>query len=524
MLAISLLVGKNWPMQGKAGPDRQLLDAAAFCRGLVEEGTVYSFLADHRGELFPDEDFADLFPSGRGRPSVPAELVCSVMVLQALEGLSDREAIRQLRTRIDWKVACGLSLDDEGFDFTVLTYWRSRLRASERPQRIFEAVRRVVKATGVLSGKQRRALDSTILDDAVATQDTVTQIMAAIRRVRRALREAALVELSTASDEGGKPVIEWSDTAARDALVSGLVKDAEAVLRVAEEAQLSEEAAEAVGLLALVSGQDVEPGETEGSWRIARKVAKDRVISTVDPEARHGHKSRAVRIDGFKAHLVVEPDTGIVTAAAITPANVPDGPVGVELMRDQSRAEGEAHFEVLADSAYGSGAARRALRESGHRLVIKPMPSHPAVRGGFVRDDFHVEHRARTVTCPAGHVSAISAGGVARFAPHCGTCPLRSRCTTASFRSFTVGPHDAELVAARAAWRDAEVTAAYRQHRPMAERSISWVVAKGNRRLRYRGVERNGAWLQLRVAALNLRRLLVLGLGRSDGIWRLEST
>src|ERR1700678_3445090 len=205
-------------MQGRPDPDRQLLDAAAFCRGLVEEGTVYAFLADHRKELFSDEDFADLFPSGRGRPSIPVEVICSVMVLQSLEGLSDRDAIRQLRTRIDWKVACGLALDDEGFDFTVLTYWRSRLRRSELPDRIFEAIRRVVEATGVLSNKHRRALDSTILDDAVATQDTVTQLIAAIRKVRRSVPEAALVVLSTASDEGGKPVIEWSDTTARDAL------------------------------------------------------------------------------------------------------------------------------------------------------------------------------------------------------------------------------------------------------------------------------------------------------------------
>jgi transposase len=195
-------------MQGKTGLSRPLLDAAAFCRELVEQGTIYAFLADHRGELFKDEDFADLFPTELGRPSIPAVLVCAVMVLQALEGLSDRDAIRQLRTRIDWKVACGLALDDKGFDFTVLTYWRTRLRRSARPQRIFDAIRTVVAETGVLSGKHRRALDSTILDDAVATQDTVTQLISAIRKVRRALPEAAAVALATASDEGGKPVID----------------------------------------------------------------------------------------------------------------------------------------------------------------------------------------------------------------------------------------------------------------------------------------------------------------------------
>jgi IS5 family transposase len=519
MLAFCLLTGENWRMQGSSKPDRQILDAAAFCRGLVEDGTVYAFLADHRDELFPEENFADLFPSGRGRPSIPAVLVCSVMVLQALEGLSDRDAIRQLRCRIDWKVACGLALDDPGFDFTVLTYWRTRLRRSSAPQRIFDAVRSVVEATGVLQGRHRRALDSSILDDAVATQDTVTQLIAAIRRVRQAVPEAAAIALSAATDTGGKPVIEWSDTSARDALVTGLVHDAQAVLAAAEQSPSAEIAAERIGLLALVAGQDVEPGEVPGTWKIAKKVAKDRVISTVDREARHGHKSTAVRTDGFKAHLATEPDTGIVTAVALTPANHPDGPVGVALMAGEPDG-----LCVLADSAYGSGATRAELEERHHRLVIKPLPSRPVVPGGFVRDDFTTDHDARTVTCPAGHTARLSKGGVAKFAPHCSSCPMKARCTKATARSFSVSAHDAELVAARAAWGDEELRATYRQHRPMAERAISWLVAKGNRRLRYRGVERNEAWAHRRVAALNLRRLVALGLTRQDGSWALATT
>src|SRR5665213_145464 len=420
-------------MQGTAETNRQMLDAQVFCRSLVGEGTVYAFLADHRDELFRDEDFADLFPSGKGRPSIPAVLICCVMVLQALEGLSDRDAIRALRTRIDWKVACGLSLDDEGFDFTNLTYWRTRLRKSARPNRIFDAVREVVAATGVLSGKHRRALDSTILDDAVATQDTVTQLISAIRKVRHAVPEAGAVPLSTASDEGGKPIIEWSDKVARNALITGLVNDAEAVLAVAQHSASSEVATEAIGLLALIAGQDVEPGEEPGTWKIAHKVAKDRVISTVDVEARHGHKSTAVRKDGFKAHLGIEPDTGIVTAVKVTPANAPDGPVGVELMEDE-----EDGLEVLADSAYGSGTTRAGLHEHHHHLVIKPFPSRPRFAGGFMRDDFVVDHGTRSVTCPAGHIAHLSKGGVATFAPHCVICPLKARCTKAKTRSFSV--------------------------------------------------------------------------------------
>jgi len=183
-------------MQGKSDPNRELLDAAALCRQLVPEGSVEAFLADHRRELFPDELFADLFPSGRGRPSIPADVVATVMVLQALDGLSDRDAARALQDRISWKVAAGLALTDEGFDYSVLTYWRARLRASDRPERIFDAVRAVVDATGVLKGKTRRALDSTLLDYAVATQDTVTQLISAIRRARRVIPQAAAVTVT----------------------------------------------------------------------------------------------------------------------------------------------------------------------------------------------------------------------------------------------------------------------------------------------------------------------------------------
>jgi transposase len=290
-------------MLGTNDPTRvELLDAAALCRHLVPEGSVYAFLANHRKDVFPDELFADLFPSGRGRPSVPADQVATVMVLQVLEGLSDREAAQQLACNIAWKVAVGLALTDQGFHPTVLTLWRSRLRASDRPERVFEAVRAVIAQTGVLAGRQRRALDSTLLDDAVATQDTVTQLVASIRRVRRLVPAAAALRLGghDYDHDPGKPQCAWDDPEARTRLVSALVTDARVVLEAVQGADLDATQAEAVGLLGLVAGQDVEPGETEGSWRIARKVAADRVISVVDPQARHMHKSVSSYRDGYK--------------------------------------------------------------------------------------------------------------------------------------------------------------------------------------------------------------------------------
>jgi IS5 family transposase len=502
-------------VQGQSESNPELLDAAALCRQLVPDGSVEAFLADHRHDLFPDEMFEDLFPSGRGRPSIPADVVASVMVLQALEGLSDRDAARALRDRISWKVACGLALDDAGFDFSVLTYWRSRLRKSERPERIFDAVRSIIDATGVLKGKTRRALDSTLLDDAVATQDTITQLIAAIRRVRRG---ALAVALSAHDYEsGGKPLISWDDPVAKAALVNGLVTDALALLAAFEDENEDAGANSALGLLALVAGQDVEQGE-DGTWRIAQKVASDRVISVVDPEARHMHKSRSEYRDGYKAHIAVEPETGLVTAAALTPANASDGQTGVTLLADE-----EPGIQVLGDGAYGSGETLAALHEANHIAAVKPFPIHAAFPGAFHRDDFIVDHAAATVTCPAGQTVPITPKRNAHFKARCRTCPLRSRCTNnKQGRQFHLTADDEALVESRRAWRDGDFAEDYRRWRPMVERTIAWMVADNSRRVRFRGVDRNQLGLSLRIAAINLRRMINLGLDHNGG-WRLGS-
>ena len=507
-------------MQGTSDPNRELLDAAALVGHLVPAGSVYAFLSEHRQRLFPDALFGDLFGSGRGRPSVPADVIATVLVLQSLEGLSDREALDALRTDLKWKVAAGLSLGDEGFHPTVLTLWRNKLRASDRPQRIFDAVRDVVQATGVLAGKTRRALDSTLLDDAVATQDTVTQLVSMIRRVRRVIPQAAAVTVGAHNYEaGGKPACAWDDPTARDELITKLVADALAILAAVEDVLLDDDQQRLVGLLALVAGQDVEQGDQPGSWRIAHKVVKDRMISTVDPETRHMHKSTSNYRDGYKAHLAVEPETGIITGVDLTPANYGDGPVGVTLL------DGEpAGLQVLGDSAYGSGPVREDLAETQHVAVIKPWPLARNPHLGddqFHRDDFTIDYAARTVTCPAGHTTPITASK-AQFRSRCNNCPLRSRCTSATCgRVVTVGEHDQLLAQARADWKAGTHTADYRQWRPLVERSIAWLVANGHRRVRYRGVERNRIALSTRAATLNLRRLLNLGLDHGPNGWKI---
>ena len=399
----------------------------------------------------------------------------------------------------------------------------------------------MITETGAVAGKQRRALDSTVLDDAVARQDTVTQLIAQIRRVGREvpgakeLVAAHCTRLAALTGQDytatGKPPIAWDDAAARDELVSALVGDALALLAALDVDAVTKaggKPAEALALLALVAGQDVEPAEdsdgTDGRWRIARKTAPDRVISTVDPDARHAHKTRERRQDGYKAHVVVEPDTGLTTACGLTKTNGPensDATVGAELVSaDPTIVEGQ-ELEVLGDSAYATGDMLATLDDKKWTPLLKPWPLRPAIEGGFTIDDFTYDASADTLTCPAGVTRTPSPKGTVTYGAACRGCPLREQCTTsASGRAVLLGEHHQLQREHRKRATEEAFQASYRQHRPMVERSIAWLT-KGARRVPYRGVQKNNSWLHHRVAALNLRRLLALGLTVRNGTWTL---
>jgi transposase len=548
-------------VQGVERAGRELLDAEALVGHLVAPGSMFAFLAGHRQDLFPDNEFEDLFPSGRGRPSIPASVMASILVLQTLHDLSDRETAEAARCDLRWKVATGMALDDQGFDPTTLVYWRKRLAKSDRPHRINEAVRAVVAQTGVLCGRRKRAVDSTILADAVATQDTITQLIAAIRRVARVVPEAAeaIAAVCTGHDysKPGKPVIDWDEPGAKDALVSALVNDANALLGVLGEVDLDEAAesvAEALTMLALVAGQDVEPAEgsdgTDGRWRIARRVAPDRVISQVDLDARHTRKSPEARRDGYRVHVVAEPETGIITDEALTKAaglENSDAAVAEQFLAAHTAPAAEATggqdasgrgsgiddiglhesgvCEWYGDSAYGTGDFRYAIGEAGHAAVLKPKPLRSAVADGFTVDDFTVDEDAGTVVCPAGHTRPISKTRVASFGVLCTGCPLREQCTKSTTgRKIVLHERDRELRQARRDWAaDPDLREKYRKFRPNVERVVSQIASRGGRRLklRYRGTTKNHAWLSRRTAGLNLRNLIGRGLTRTAGIWAL---
>jgi hypothetical protein len=521
---------------GRAQVQQGFQDPRVILGDRLQEGSLYRLLADHGQRIFPDGYFADLYAgSARGRPTVPARVMATVMVLQSSGGLSDREACDRLECDLRWQAAAGVDAGAAAFHPTALVGMRARLRASSRPRRLFEDTRAVAAATGAMRHRAR-VLDATAVYDAVATQDTVTQLRAAIRKVLAALDRAASplaaqVRAALRRDDDyaspGKPPCDWDDPAAREALVDELVTDALAALGALDGQPLPASAAEAGELLALVAGQDVEQGQ-DGVFRIARKTARDRVISTVDPAARHGHKSRNRHFDGYKAHLSVDPDSELIDEVTATAANTPDRDAVSGLLG--GHAGGDDKPEIVGDSAYGDAATRAGLEEQGFMVTAKCPPARNAA-GRFSKDRFTVDLQRGTVTCPAGQVAVIvpdaRSGGKASFRPWCASCPLRPACTAAKHgRTIAIHPHEAVLQRARAAQRDPAWQQRYRASRPIVERKIAHFTRRawGGRRARTRGLARITTDLVTRAAALNWARLAVLGLDRDQAGWALRTT
>jgi hypothetical protein len=503
----------------------------SFCEGRVAEDSIYGLLHRECHRLFADELFADLFCDGRGRRSVPPRIVAVVMVLQRIEGCSDREAVDRFTFDVRWKYAAGgLEFDYPGFVHTVLVDMRARLAASQRPDRIFEVVLETARRAGLVG--RRRVLDSTALYDAVATMDTVTLIRSAIRgllRVCDGALEAELRGLLGRDDDyraAGKPVCDYDDPVAREALVDALARDARALLACLDGRELAVGVGKAAALLATVVGQDLEEGE-DGVLRIARRVAKDRIISTVDPDARHGHKTAARGFDGYKGHVAVDPESEIITATAVTAGNLGDAAAAEQLLADElpdpdpavdpDPAAEDERLVVYGDSAYGAGALLATLERSDAEIMCKVQPpSAPA--GRFAKDEFAIDLQAGTVTCPAGQTTALRTlqdGRIAHFGTACAGCPLAERCTASpSGRTIRVGVHEAQLQRARQRQTDAAWQDDYRSTRPKVERKIGHLMRRkhGGRRARMRGQTKIDADFSLLAAAANLARLAAFAL------------
>ena len=501
-------------MRGTAEPQASFTSIDLICEELLDDEGFLATLRQARGTLFSDEDFDALYPSGRGRPSHPPSVLAALLLAQLFYGVSDREAERRSRFDLSWKDALGLPLEHRGIPHVCLVEFRARVVRVGMTGFFNTQLLALARRAGVIG--HRRVVDSTGIADCVVTMDTITLIRSATRQVldRFARLDKKTTKALRASlrrsdyDETGKPEINWSSEAERSELLGALFADATELLGAVADKDDPELAA-AAELLGVVSAQDL--AEEDGEIVIVRGVACGRVISTVDTDTRHGHRSRADRYDGYKLHFATDVDSDLITAAIATTATTHDATVLPELLEQDPLPV----QEVIADTHYGGGDTRLLLGEAGIELVAptQPIPSNGEY---FSKSEFAIDLETRTVTCPAGVAVEIGPSKARRvqvcFGDHCAACDLRSRCTPrAKGRIVEINPAESLLAEARAQRSSPEFKTRYRE-RARAERKNAQVKFR-TQKIPWRGLRKADAWAKIRVAALNLDRM-----GRIPGL------
>jgi transposase len=484
-----------------------------------DDDSFYARLAAHGGEVIADEDFAECYVAGRGRPSIPPSLLMRAVLCQIRDDVSDREAARRAAKDLDWKRALGIEADAIPFHHTTLSVFRSRLLVNDADGVVLARTIERAVAAGVFAKRVLAIADSTGVMGAAAVADTYELLRQAIAKLIGAaggakalpsrLRQQARVYVR------GKAPIDWADTSARRGELDALVATARELLTITAG---DEDCTDARELLERIIDQDIdESPDDEGGPAIRHGVAPDRVVSVVDPEMRHGRKSPSARVDGYKAHVLTDHDREFVVAVATTAANVADGPQAASLVTAAKRA-GVNVREMLGDTDYGDGDTRVAVEAAGAKVTAKTQP--PATTGKFPKTDFVIDPDTPSATCPAGHITTDAKWNtdkkgrrvrLLRFpAEICNACALRTRCTTRrDGRNLTLNFHEARLQAARAEQARAPTRRKLRR-RALIERKLAELKMHGIGKARYRGERKVLLQLRLTAAVVNVKKLFNL--------------
>jgi transposase len=555
---------------------------------LVPTDSFYARLAKWRDVLVDDEDYAPLYKdSPKGRPSIPPSMVVLAMLLAYHDDCSDAEAEQRMRFDLRWKHALGLGLEDEGFDATVLCRFRRKLLDRGLERNLFERLVNAAREAGLITKGAAQLLDSSHILGAAGARDTYALIRGGIRKLLGALgytptRKAELSERLwwyVDPDAPEKPEFDWSDAEARAAHLKEIVAHAKAALSLAEHAGTTPAANEAAALLSKIVSDDTEegppprgpkrkgrppkrekepdrlapqeqdPSSEDPAHRLRQGVAKDRVLSVVDPQMRVGHKSQRQSWAGYKVHLLEEPESELITSVEVREANEYDADAAVGLLKRQERSVELLPRELLCDGAYGSADVRAKLKELGVEVVAKLRPLTDSKH--FPKDEFEIDLSANdgegSVTCPAGITTTdfrMARDGwyrpvkLFRFPKEvCERCELKERCLGGPNgrakrpvrqppgRQVQLHYYEEVIQEARAAQKTPEQKRALRERlRPRAkvERKISEALRlHGLRQGRYFGLKKTDLQAVTTATMVNAKRLFILtedDEGLTDGL------
>jgi len=505
---------------GKEDKQTSFFDTDFACAHLINKNSFYAKMHDFADKIITDDDFADIYCLNNGRPSVPPARLAKVLILQTYEHLSDRQALKMVRLNIAWKYALGVPVSYEGFDRSLLVYFRARLLANKKEKMVFRKTLELARKAGLLKKEVDQVIDSTPMLGAGAVKDTYELLRDGIRRILICMDKEAKsrmnLSLKAYSQRDSKPKINWEDKKEREELLSLLVADAREVLSSIDpkNKELDPKLQDAANLLAKIVSQDTEKDE-QGKPKIKRGVAKDRIISTTDPEMRHGRKSSAGKFNGYKTHATKDVDSDIITNVDVSAGNCPDGDMAEPLIDEQEKEDTIKTKSLTGDGAYGSGKMRKKMDEKEIELISKaPAPKDT---GKINKEEFEVDLEKEKVTCPEGKTttkcnrSKNAEGEPARtfvFPKEvCDTCPRKSNCTSAknTGRTINVGPYEEYLREARVRQKTEEFKKIYNERRPPIEAKIAELIYHGLRKTRYKGKRKSRLQALFIAAVVNFK-------------------
>jgi hypothetical protein len=516
-------------MLGRRDPQQSLFSAANLPHR-VPADSFYGRMAAVGDRLFQDDDLKDMYDPGNGRPSLPPSLMSGVLLLQFHDDVSDEEAVQRLMFDLRWQVALNLPTDFPGFDPSSLTYFRQRLIEHQKERYAFDRFVKVGREAGFIPDRVTLLTDTTRTKGAGAVMDTYTLLRKGIRKLLKQCGYAAAAKqrglspetqrlVASYVEQDRKAKIDWTDPQQRAAQLQVLFQDAEAALDLATQ-QMDDADVRSTGwLLVKILGDDLIQDD-QGQPQIAEGTARERIISITDPEMRHGHKSSAMRFNGFKAAVTTEQSSELIVDIQDIPAAGSDGQ---ELMPTIARVEqhvGVTVERLIGDGAYGSGENRAACATHQPAPVDLVAPLAQPVDPAVDKTAFALDLAAQIATCPQGHTVSAQVRSPKRGLPTlrfafpratCEACPLFKRCVKSKTAGRTVQthPYEAYLQTARQRQQTDQFQDTYRL-RPPIERTQAELVDHGLRHTRYLGHPKRQLQRLWQAAATNLSCLFRL--------------
>ena len=478
---------------------------------------LFSFLRAYRHELF-DEEFQEELASmyrdtGAGKEPVTPAIMAMALLLQAYTGASDAETVELTMVDMRWQMVLG-NLGDTTPAFSQGAFWdfRERLIHNDMDRRLLEKTRDLARKTKAFDWKKlpkkvRVAMDSAPLQGAGRVEDTINLLAHAARKVVVCAANLLGCTFEEVATNAGIPLLlassvkagldmRWDRPGAANEGLQHLTAQLDSleawVERRLRDAAPSPRMSAHLGTLSQIRSQDLEPDPSDGGVRIRRGVAPDRRVSIEDREMRHGRKSKSHRFNGYKRHIAVDLDDGLILACALAPANQAEHEAAAALNEDIER-QGAQIESLYIDRGYITSPVVNQVLDRKGTIVCRPWSaSHNGEL--FSKSDFKLDMRSKTITCPAGQTKPIELGKSVDFdAAVCDECCLRSQCTIAKpgrGRSVHIAKDERLQHHLRKKLASSRGRAELRARVPV-EHKLAHICHRQGRRARYRGVRKN---------------------------------